>query len=70
MMEGSSVGLFYCFKTLQLSTDDFNAAEMFLLEVKGLREGSCVGLFYCFKTLLLSICDFNAAKMFLLELRG
>ncbi len=52
------MGLLYCFTTLQLSTYDFNAAEMFLLEVKGLREGSCVGLLYCFNTLLLSICDF------------
>ncbi len=52
------MGLFYSFKTLQLSICDLNAAKMLLLELKGLREGSCVGLFYCFKTLLLSICDF------------
>ncbi len=35
MREGSSVGLLYFFKTLQLSSCAFNAAKMFLLELKG-----------------------------------
>jgi hypothetical protein len=69
MREGSCMGLFYSFKTLQLSICDLNAAK--LLELKGCwRAAAWVSFMYCFKTLQLSTCYFNAAKMFLLELKG